>query len=102
MTISSHHAGHDNAENHRHKPERFMFDVSFDMPEPVAEDLPPPPPVFSEEELAAAAEQAHAQGFEEGKQAALQELEQQLVHQIEAFAASFLSWKKLSGSRMRK
>lgn len=95
MTISSHHAGHDNAENHRHKPERFMFDVSFDLPDPPAEDLPPPPPVFSEEELAAAAEQAHAQGFEEGKQAALQELEQQLVHQIESFRRELSELEKV-------
>lgn len=95
MTISSHHTDHDSMDNRRHKPERFMFDVSFDMPEPVAEDLPPPPPVFSEEELAAAAEQAHAQGFEEGKQAALQELEQQLVHQIESFRRELSELEKI-------
>lgn len=95
MTISSRQAGHDSAENHRHRPERFMFDVSFDLPDPPAEDLPPPPPVFGEEELAAAAEQAHAQGFEEGKQAALQELEQQLVHQIESFRREFSELEKV-------
>jgi hypothetical protein len=35
--------------------------------------------------VAAAAEQAYAQGFEEGKRAALDSLEQQLVNQLESF-----------------
>jgi flagellar assembly protein FliH len=85
MSISSSRSGIDSPESRRHASERFMFEVSFDQPEPIPEDLPPPPPVFSEEEVAAAAEQAYAQGFEEGKQAALDSLEQQLVNQLESF-----------------
>lgn len=103
MSISSSRSGIDSPESRRHASERFMFEVSFDQPEPIPEDLPPPPPVFSEEEVAAAAEQAHEQGFEAGKRAALDELEQQLVSQLESFRrelAELANIKKLQDEQV--
>jgi len=95
MNMTSSHQEFGTKEGRKNTPERFMFDVSFDLPEPLPEELPPPPPVFSEKEVEVAAASARAEGFEAGKQAALQELEQQLIHQLEAFRGELLALQSI-------
>lgn len=72
-------------------PAKFLFETSFDTPEPAPEPVcatpPPPAPTFSKEELA----QARAEGFAAGRAAAAAEQtrteSQRLVEALEVIAA---------------